>query len=234
MAKQPAPRPSWKSLLSTKNPLLLPTAHDALTAKLIAQAGFVAYQVGGFALNGSRHGIPDLDLTHFGEERPGVRDIMEASTLPVMIDADDGYGDVKNVFRTVRGYEAMGASAIFIEDQVAPKRCGHIAGKSVVPTEVMVGKIRTAVGVPTLARLLLPRPHRRHRARWAWTKPSAVASFTPRPAPMGCSWKARTPSRRSNASARRSRASPWPSTCSRGGDARRGFRRRSWVSSDFR
>ena len=145
MARQASARPAWKSLLSRRTPLLLPAAHDALTAKIIARGGFRAYQVGGFALNGARHGIPDLDLTHFGEERAGVRDILEVSTLPVLIDADDGYGDVKNVTRTVRGYEAMGASAIFIEDQVAPKRCGHLAGKSVVPPEVMEGKIRAAV-----------------------------------------------------------------------------------------
>jgi 2-methylisocitrate lyase-like PEP mutase family enzyme len=141
----PSKRPAWKSLLSTRHPLLLPAAHDALTAKLIARAGFRAFQVGGFALNGARHGIPDLDLTHLGEERAGARDILEVATLPVMIDADDGYGDVKNVTRTVRTYEAMGASAIFIEDQVAPKRCGHLAGKSVVPPEVMEGKIRAAI-----------------------------------------------------------------------------------------
>jgi 2-methylisocitrate lyase-like PEP mutase family enzyme len=146
MAKRDSARPTWKSLLSHRHPLLLPSAHDALTARLIARAEFQAYQVGGFALNGARHGIPDLDLTHFGEERAGARDILEACSLPVMIDADDGYGDVKNVVRTVRGYEAMGASAIFIEDQVAPKRCGHLAGKSVVPPEVMEGKIRAAVG----------------------------------------------------------------------------------------
>ena len=75
----------------------------------------------------------------------GVRDIMAGSRLPVLIDGDDGYGDVKNVVHTVAGYEAMGASAIFIEDQRAPKRCGHMAGKSVIETEAMARKLRAAV-----------------------------------------------------------------------------------------
>src|SRR5690348_13759237 len=138
-------RPAWKDVVARHAPLLLPAAHDALTAKVIERAGFKAYQVGGFALNGARHAFPDLDLTHYGEERDGVRDIIAASTLPVLVDTDDGYGDVKNVTRTVRGYEAMGVSAIFFEDQVAPKRCGHLAGKRVVPPEVMESKVRAAV-----------------------------------------------------------------------------------------
>lgn len=138
-------KPKWKDLLAREAPLLLPAAHDALTARLIERAGFPAFQVGGFALNGARHGLPDLDLTHFGEEREGVRDILEACSLPVLIDADDGYGDVKNVARTIRGYESLGASALFFEDQVAPKRCGHLAGKEVVPAEVMESKVRAAV-----------------------------------------------------------------------------------------
>src|SRR5580704_15178854 len=100
MAKTKASRPAWKRLIAGKSPLLLASAHDALTAKLIERAGFGGYQVGGFALNGARHAYPDLDLTHFGEERDGVRDIVAASSLPVLIDADGGYGDVKNVTRT--------------------------------------------------------------------------------------------------------------------------------------
>jgi 2-methylisocitrate lyase-like PEP mutase family enzyme len=136
---------TWKQLVEHDAPLLLPAAHDALTARLIELAGFKAYQVGGFALNGARHAFPDLDLTHYGEERDGVRQIITASSLPVLVDADDGYGDVKNVTRTIRGYEALGLSALFFEDQVAPKRCGHLAGKSVVPPEVMESKVRAAV-----------------------------------------------------------------------------------------
>ena len=138
-------KPTWKKLLEDDAPLLLPAAHDALTAKMIERAGFKAYQMGGFASVGARHAYPDLDLCHFGEERAAFRDIIEASNLPVMIDADDGYGDVKNVTRTIQGYEALGASAIFFEDQETPKRCGHMEDKKVIPADRMVSKVKAAL-----------------------------------------------------------------------------------------
>lgn len=136
---------SWSGLLEREKFLQLPAAHDALTAKLIERAGFPAYQVGGFALAGARYGRPDVDLEHFGEKNRAVQDVIDGCALPVLVDGDDGYGDVKNVTRTVRGYEALGAAAIFLEDQTAPKKCGHMADKHVVPVEVMVGKIRAAI-----------------------------------------------------------------------------------------
>jgi len=135
---------TWRELLSNSAPVQLPAAHDALTARLIERAGFAAYQIGGFALVGARHGLPDIDLTRFAEQAAGVRDIMAACSLPVLVDADDGYGDVKNVTHTVRSYEALGVSAIFLEDQVSPKRCGHMQGKSVVPPQVMEERISAA------------------------------------------------------------------------------------------
>lgn len=141
-------KPTWSDLLAA-GPLQLPAAHDALTARLIARAGFRAYQIGGFALAGSRYGFPDLDLIHYGEESAAVRDIVAASPLPVLVDGGDGFGDVKNVTRTVRGYEALGAAAIFIEDQKAPTKCGQMGKKEVVPAEVMVGKVRAAVAART-------------------------------------------------------------------------------------
>jgi 2-methylisocitrate lyase-like PEP mutase family enzyme len=115
-----------------------------LTARLIELAGYPAYQIGGFALVGSRFAYPDIDLAQFGENSAVMRDTIAASSLPVLVDADDAYGDVKNVTRVVQGYEAMGASAIFLEDQQGPKRCGHMLGKKVVPAEVHAGKIRAA------------------------------------------------------------------------------------------
>ena len=145
MAASAAKRPSWKKVLKGKGPLMLPAAHDALAARVIAHAGFRAYQIGGFAYSGSRFGYPDIDLIHFAEIAAGVRDIIAASGLPVLVDIDDGYGGITNVTRTVRGYEAIGASAMFMEDQVAPKRCGHMAGKEVVPAEVMEKKLRAAL-----------------------------------------------------------------------------------------
>ncbi len=136
---------SWKALLEREGLLQLPAAHNALTAKLIERAGFPAYQVGGFALVGTRYGRPDVDLEHFGEKSRAVQDVIDGCALPVLVDGDDGYGDAKNVTRTIRGYEALGASAIFIEDQTSPKKCGHMAGKSVVPTGIMIEKVKAAV-----------------------------------------------------------------------------------------
>src|SRR5437764_8380893 len=132
LALSPATRPTWRSLLDEGEPLQLPAAHDALTARLIARAGFKAYQVGGFALAGARYAFPDIDLIQFYEENEAVRQIVAASPLPVLVDAGDGFGDVKNVSRTVRGYEELGAAAIFIEDQRSPTRCGQMGTKEVV------------------------------------------------------------------------------------------------------
>jgi 2-methylisocitrate lyase-like PEP mutase family enzyme len=139
-----AAKTSWKSLLKSEKPLLLPCAYDALTARLIERAGFAAYAIGGYALVGARYAIPDIGLVGLGEMSAGVRDIMSGSSLPVMVDTDHGYGDIKNVARTIQTYEAMGVSAIFMEDQTAPKRCGHMAGKTVIDARDMAAKIRAA------------------------------------------------------------------------------------------
>jgi len=138
-------KPTWKELLARGEPLILPCAHDALAARLIERAGFSAYSVGGYALVGARHALPDIGLVAFGEMSAGIRDIMAASSLPVLVDCDDGYGDAKNVARTIAGYEAMGVAAIFMEDQRAPKRCGHMAGKDVIDADAMAAKLRAAV-----------------------------------------------------------------------------------------
>lgn len=138
------PPARWRQLLQRSEPLLLPLAHDALAARLIARADFDAYAIGGFPLIGARHALPDIGLLGLGEMSAGVREIMAGSQLPVLVDADDGYGDVKNVTHTIRSYEQLGAAAILLEDQVAPKRCGHMQGKSVVPAEVMARKLRSA------------------------------------------------------------------------------------------
>ncbi|MFL5398810.1 MAG: oxaloacetate decarboxylase [Myxococcales bacterium] len=136
---------SWNMLLQNNRPLVLPAAHDALTARMIEAAGFPAYQIGGFALVGARYGQPDIDLIHLGERRAAVRDIMTGSSLPVLVDLDDGYGDAKNVTFAVRCMEAIRVSAIFIEDQQAPKKCGQMDDKHVIEPDEMVAKIRAAV-----------------------------------------------------------------------------------------
>ena len=141
---QQHPRKTWRQVLRESAPLLLPVAHDALAARIIEVAGYPAYQIGGFALVGSRFAYPDLDLAQFGENSAVMRDTIAASSLPVLVDADDAYGDVKNVTRVVQAYEAMGASAIFLEDQQAPKRCGHMLGKKVIPAEAHAAKLKAA------------------------------------------------------------------------------------------
>src|SRR5689334_2594408 len=144
-AISPSTRATWKTLLAEPGPLVLPAAHDALTARLIARAGFRAYQVGGFALAGTRYAYPDIDLVHFYEENEAIRQIVAASPLPVLVDAGNGFGDVKNVTRTVRGYEELGVAAIFLEDQATPITCGQMGKREVVPVREMVGKIGAAL-----------------------------------------------------------------------------------------
>src|SRR4051795_9131250 len=115
MARIVQERQTWKEMLDKEGYVQLPVAHDALSAKLIEKAGFPAYQVGGFALDGANFGYPDIDLTRFGEKSRTVWRIIEATHLPVLVDADDGYGDAKNVTRMIHQYEAMGVEAIFME-----------------------------------------------------------------------------------------------------------------------
>src|SRR5215468_10828925 len=130
--------------VAEKRFLVVPGAHDALSARLIEKIGFEAYFIGGFSAVGARYGVPDVGLKGFGEMSAAVRDIMGACDLPVFVDADDGYGDVKNVVHTVQTYERMGVSALLIEDQQWPKRCGHMSGKKVIPVEQAEAKIRAA------------------------------------------------------------------------------------------
>lgn len=136
--------PTFRDLVASEHPLVLPGAHDALSALLIKQAGFKAYFVGGFPVAGVRYGLPDIGLLGQGEFAAAYADILAVSDLPVMVDADNGYGDVKNVVHVLNAYERLGAQALFFEDQVSPKRCGHIAGKALIPTQEMSAKIRAA------------------------------------------------------------------------------------------
>jgi 2-methylisocitrate lyase-like PEP mutase family enzyme len=134
----------WRDLMNMDRPFVLPGAYDALSAKLIEQAGFDAFVIGGFPLVGARYGLPDIGLVGLGEMAEGMRDIVSAVDIPALIDGDHGYGDVKNVVRTMQTYESMGAGAILLEDQVAPKRCGHTEGKQVVEPRIMEEKLRAA------------------------------------------------------------------------------------------
>jgi 2-methylisocitrate lyase-like PEP mutase family enzyme len=139
-------KPSFRTVLNAEHPLILFGAYDALSARLIERAGCAACFVSGFSVVGARYGVPDLGLRAFGDISAAVRDILQATSLPALIDIDDGYGDVKNAVHTVQSYERMGASALMIEDQTWPKRCGHMVGKSVVPQADMEAKVRAVVG----------------------------------------------------------------------------------------
>ena len=134
----------FRKLAETEKPFVLPGVHDGLSARLAELAGFRGVFMGGFASLGARHAVPDVGLMGLADISAIARDVRAATSLPFMVDADDGYGDAKNVIHTVRTYERLGAQAIFLEDQVSPKRCGHLAGKRIVSADRMVTKIRAA------------------------------------------------------------------------------------------
>jgi len=134
-----------RDLLAAPEPILAPGAYDALSARLIEAAGFPAVYMTGFGASASYLGRPDVGLMTMAEMVDQARRIVQAVGVPVIADADTGYGNPINVIRTVQAYENAGVAAIHIEDQVAPKRCGHMEGKQVVPAEDMVQKVRAAI-----------------------------------------------------------------------------------------
>lgn len=119
-------------------------AHDVLSARMIEKAGFEGICMGGFSASGCLLGQPDVGLLQFHEALAQLRNLCNVTDLLVFADADTGYGNVTNVRRTVEAYEEAGAATILLEDQVWPKRCGHMAGKAVVPRKEMEAKIRGA------------------------------------------------------------------------------------------
>src|ERR1700729_991013 len=125
--------------------VLAPGCYDALGARLIEEAGFPAAYMTGFGTAASQLGRPDIGLMSLTEMVDNAHRIAEAVDIPVIADADTGYGNSINVIRTVREYEAAGVSAIHLEDQVMPKRCGHMEGKVVVPAGEMAAKVAAAV-----------------------------------------------------------------------------------------
>lgn len=128
-----------------RGPLLLPGVGNALTARILEEAGFEAVYVSGAGVTNTYLGAPDVGLLSLPEIAAHVAAIRDAVEVPLVVDADTGFGNALNVQRTVRELERAGANAIQIEDQTSPKRCGHFAGKSVVDTSEMVGKIHAAV-----------------------------------------------------------------------------------------
>ncbi|KAK7394122.1 hypothetical protein VNO78_14641 [Psophocarpus tetragonolobus] len=122
-----------------------PACFDALSAKLIESGGFQYCITSGFSIAASRLGLPDTGLISYGEMVDQARLIAEAVSIPVIVDADNGYGNAMNLKRTVKGFIAAGLAGIILEDQVAPKACGHTRGRKVVGREEAVMKIRAAV-----------------------------------------------------------------------------------------
>jgi len=134
-----------RELLARPKVLMAPGAADALTARLIAKHGFEAIYMTGAGTTAVRLGMPDVGLLTMNEMVDNARSIADASQLPLIADADTGYGGPVNVQRTVRAYERAGVAGIHIEDQQWPKRCGHLAGKSLIPAEEMAAKIRAGI-----------------------------------------------------------------------------------------
>jgi 2-methylisocitrate lyase-like PEP mutase family enzyme len=139
----------FKQLLHAPEILVLPGVPDPLCARIAEQAGFQAVVASGYANSAAHLGVPDVGLLTLTEMVDCVWRIADATTLPVFVDGDTGHGNVSNVGRSMRQFEKAGAAAIFFEDQVAPKRCGHMAGKQVVEPEEMVARIRGAVDART-------------------------------------------------------------------------------------
>ena len=138
-----------RQMMTGKQIVVAPGAHDALTAKIIEQVGFSAVYMTGYGQAASHLGKPDVGLLTLTEMVARASNIVEAVNVPVIADADTGFGNAVNVMRTLREYEKAGVAAIQLEDQVAPKKCGHMTGRQVVSKEEMVGKIKAAADVRT-------------------------------------------------------------------------------------
>jgi 2-methylisocitrate lyase-like PEP mutase family enzyme len=132
-------------LLDRPGLLVMPGCHDAMSARLIEEAGFELGFMSGFAVSAARLGMPDTGLISYGEMVDQGRNICGAVTIPLIGDGDTGFGSAQNIKRTVEGYARAGFAAIMLEDQVAPKRCGHTEGKSVVGRAEALTRIRAAV-----------------------------------------------------------------------------------------
>jgi methylisocitrate lyase len=139
------PAARLRARLARPEILVAPGAADALTARVIEQAGFEAVYLSGAGFANAAFGLPDLGLPTLSEVVQHTRRMADAIQAPLIVDADTGYGNALNVIRAVRELERAGAAAIQIEDQVSPKRCGHFEGKEVVSCDEMVSKIAAAV-----------------------------------------------------------------------------------------
>ena len=127
----------------------MPGSYDGVSAKLVEHAGFPVVYMTGYGVSGSRLGLPDMGFAGLGEMADQARNMAAAVSIPLIADADTGYGNALTVRRTVALYESAGVAGLHIEDQHLPKRCGHLSGKSVIPVEEFAAKIRAAVEART-------------------------------------------------------------------------------------
>lgn len=136
---------TFKELVLADEILMLPIAHDVLCAKIAEQCGFKAVCAGGYANSASLLGAPDVSLLTLTEMVDCAARMVDAVNIPVFTDGDTGHGGIPNVVRTIKLFEKTGIGGLFIEDQLFPKRCGHMSGKQVIPAEDMIAKIKAAV-----------------------------------------------------------------------------------------
>jgi 2-methylisocitrate lyase-like PEP mutase family enzyme len=173
MRGRPPPAERLRALLDEPRLHVMPCCFDALSARLIERAGFALTFMSGFAVSAARLALPDTGLVSYGEMLDQGRNICGAVSIPVIGDADTGYGNAMNVKRTVRGYAAAGFACAMIEDQVAPKRCGHTRGKQVVSRAEAAARVRAAVdardegaGILVMARTDARATHGLDEALW--------------------------------------------------------------------
>lgn len=150
------PAQRLRDILAVPNIEVMPGCYDALSAKLVAEAGFQVTFMSGFAVSAARLGLPDTGLISFAEMLDSARNCAGAAgKMPVIADGDTGYGNALNVQRTVIEYARAGAAAVMIEDQVSPKKCGHTRGKQVISRDEARMKIRAAVDAAREAEILI-------------------------------------------------------------------------------
>jgi 2,3-dimethylmalate lyase len=145
LTRRPGGAARLRALLDSGETIVAPGAFDPLAARLVEEAGFPAVYMTGFGTSAALIGRPDVGLLTMTEMAGNAGRIAACVDIPVLADADTGYGNPLNVIRTVGAYEAAGVAGIHIEDQVAPKKCGHMEGKQVIPAQEMAQKIRAAV-----------------------------------------------------------------------------------------
>ncbi|HEV2376566.1 MAG TPA: carboxyvinyl-carboxyphosphonate phosphorylmutase [Streptosporangiaceae bacterium] len=136
---------TFRELMNAPEILVVPSAYDALSARVIQQTGFAAVHMTGSGTSASMLGLPDLGFTSVSEQATNAKNIVLAVDVPVIMDADAGYGNAMAVWRATREFERVGIVGYHLEDQANPKRCGHLEGKRLISTEEMTGKIEAAV-----------------------------------------------------------------------------------------